>query len=282
MTAPGAPRTGARARNAAFWAAAAPGWIRQADRHDRVAGPLGDCALRALAPRPGDRALDVGCGCGGTTSALAAAGCDAVGLDLEPAMVAAAESRFPGIRFHAADIEVATPPGGPYDLVYSRMCLMLLADPVAGLRRIRSALRPGGRLAATVFRAGCANPWLFATVLGAAPHLGPMPPLPMGDEPGPFAWADPDRVTALLTAAGFTDAAVEPYDVTLSPGAAPDEVAEWLIDQGPAGVPYRAASPEARAAARAGVARLTERFRDPAGRYRLPSGIWLLTAVDAR
>jgi SAM-dependent methyltransferase len=267
-----------RARNAAFWAAAAPGWIRQADRHDRIAAPLGAAALAALAPRPGERALDVGCGCGGTTAELAAACGTAVGVDLSPAMVAAAAARFPHLTFAAADIETTDPPGGPYDLVFSRMCLMLLADPVAASRRLHAALAPGGRLAATVFRDGAANPWLFATVLGAAPHVGALPPLPVGDEPGPFAFADPARITRVLTAAGFTGVAVAPRDVVLDCGPDPDEVTAWLIEQGPAGAPYAAAPPDRRAAGRAGVAKLIARFRGPDGGYRLPAGIWLITA----
>ena len=267
-----------RARNAAFWAAAAPGWIRQADRHDRIAAPLGAAALEALAPRPGERALDVGCGCGGTTAELAAACGTAVGVDLSPAMVAAAAARFPHLTFAAADIETADPPGGPYDLVFSRMCLMLLADPVAGGRRVHAALAAGGRLAATVFRDGAANPWLFATVLGAAPHVGALPPLPVGDEPGPFAFADPARITRILTAAGFTGVAVAPRDVVLDCGPDPDEVTAWLIEQGPAGAPYAAAPPDRQAAARAGVAKLIARFRGSDGGYRLPAGIWLITA----
>jgi SAM-dependent methyltransferase len=267
-----------RERNAAFWAAAAPGWIRQADRHDRIGAPLGAVALEALAPRPGERALDVGCGCGGTTAELAAACGTAVGVDLSPAMVAAAGARFPHLTFVAADIETAAPPGDPYDLVFSRMCLMLLADPVAGCRGIHAALAPGGRLAATVFRDAAANPWLYATVLGAAPHVGALPPLPIGDEPGPFAFADAARVSRILTAAGFIDVAVAPRDVVLDCGPDPDEVATWLIEQGPAGAPYAAAPPDRRAAARAGVAKLIGRFRGPDGGYRLPAGIWLITA----
>ena len=274
-----ARRAALRERNAAFWAAAAPGWIRQADRHDRIAAPHGAAALEALAPRPGERALDVGCGCGGTTAELAAACGSAVGVDLSPAMVAAAAARFPGLTFAAADIETAAPPGAPYDLVFSRMCLMLLADPVAGCRRLHAALAPGGRLAATVFRDGAANPWLYATVLGAAPHVGALPPPPVGDEPGPFAFADAARIIRVLTAAGFTDVAVARRDVVLDCGPDPDEVATWLIEQGPAGAPYAAAAPDRRAAARAGVAKLIARFRGSDGGYRLPAGTWLITAL---
>ncbi|MEV4282653.1 class I SAM-dependent methyltransferase [Actinoplanes xinjiangensis] len=279
-----------RARNVDFWARSAPGWAEQADRHDEIGRPLGAVALDRLQPRPGERVLDVGCGCGGTTAEIAravTASGSAVGLDLAEAMVAAARRRFTrpgatGPRFVAGDVEtLGVVPGAPFDAVYSRMTLMLLADPLAGLTTIRRSMRAGGRLAATVFRDGRVNPWLPAALLGAAAHLGPLPPLPVGDEPGPFAFADADRVTRLLTRAGFTDIDLRPYDVTLNAPDDPDAVTEWLIEVGPAGVAYRDATPESRRLARAGAARLLERFRTAGTGYRLPAGLWLITARRA-
>lgn len=277
-----------RSRNATFWAQAAPGWIRHADRQDDIGRPLGAAGMRRLAPRPAERVLDVGCGCGGTTAELASAvGADGtvVGIDLAEAMVAAARARFPsdrypGIRFQAADIETLdVVPGAPFDAAYSRMTLMLLADPVSGCTTIRRALRPGGRLVATVFRDGGVNPWLPAAMLGAAPHIGALPPLPVGDEPGPFSFADPARLSRVLTAAGFAAIMIEPHDVTMDAPDEPDVVAEWLIELGPAGAAYRAAPPVGQASARVGAARLLDRFLEPGIGYRLPAGIWLVTAV---
>jgi SAM-dependent methyltransferase len=276
-----------RARNADFWARTAPGWADQADRHDEIGRPLGAVALDRLRPRPGERVLDVGCGCGGTTAEIARAVApsgSAVGLDLAEAMVTAARARFTGPdgggpRFVTGDVEtLGTVPGAPFDAVYSRMTLMLLADPVAGLSTLRRSMRPGARLAATVFRDGRANPWLPAALLGAAPHLGPLPPLPIGDEPGPFAFADATRVTRLLTAAGFAGIVLQRCDVALDAPDDPEVVTEWLIEIGPAGAAYRDAEPTARGRARAGAARLLERFRAAGTGYRLPTGLWLITA----
>jgi len=274
-----------RARNARFWDRAAPGWIRHAERQDELGRPLGAAALDRLRAGPGERVLDVGCGCGGTTAELAAAVGPtgvAVGVDLSEAMVAQARTRFPGPSFLAGDIEtIGVVPGAPFDAVYSRMTLMLLADPAAGLTTIARALRPGGRLAATVFRDGGAVPWLFAAVLGAAPYLGPMPPLPLGAEPGPFAFAEPARLARALTRAGFDDVEIEARDVTLEAPDDPDAVAEWLIEIGPAGAAYREATPEGQALARSGATRLLERFRTAGSGYRLPTGLWSVTAESA-
>jgi SAM-dependent methyltransferase len=280
-----------RARNADFWGRTAPGWVHQADRHDDLGRPLGAVALDWLRPQPGERVLDVGCGCGGTTAEIAQAVTplgSAIGLDLAEAMVATARDRFSvpggeGPRFVAGDVEtLETVPGAPFDAVYSRMTLMLLTDPVAGLTTVRRSMRAGARLAATVFRDGRVNPWLPAALLGAAAHLGPMPPLPVGDEPGPFAFADPARVTRLLTAAGFADIDIHPYDVTLDAPDDPRSVTEWLIEIGPAGAAYRDAEPTVQSRTRAGVARLLERFRTAGTGYRLPTGLWLITARSDR
>ncbi|MFC7532937.1 class I SAM-dependent methyltransferase [Actinoplanes sp. GCM10030250] len=276
-----------RARNADFWARTAPGWIHQADRHDEIGRPLGAAALDWLRPQPGERVLDVGCGCGGTTAEIARAVApegSAIGLDLAEAMVAKARDRFTGPggggpRFVAGDIETLdTVPGAPFDAVYSRMTLMLLADPVAGLTAVRRSMRAGARLAATTFRDGRVNPWLPAAMLGAAAHLGPLPPLPIGDEPGPFAFADATRVTDLFTAAGFTTINIQAYDVVLDAPDDPEAVTEWLIEIGPAGAAYRDAELTTQGYARAGAARLLERFRTAGTGYRLPAGLWLITA----
>ena len=239
-----------------------------------------------LRAAPGERILDVGCGTGGTAAELAAMVAPAgqvTGIDLAPSMAQAARARFAAVanvRFAACDIETADRiPGAPFDAAYARMVLMLLADPVAGCASIRRSLRPGGRLAATVFRDAAASPWLPAALLGAAPHLGPLPQLPIGDEPGPFAFADPARPRKALTAAGFTDIGVRPVDTVLRTPDDPDKLAGWLIEIGPAGAAYRAAHPAQQAAARHGTAALLRRFRTPGTGYQLPAGIWLLTAT---
>ncbi|AGZ43641.1 class I SAM-dependent methyltransferase [Actinoplanes friuliensis] len=280
-----ATTTALRARNADFWARAAPGWIAHADHHDDWSRPLGAPALDRLSIGPRERVLDAGCGCGGTTADLAravgAAGY-AVGVDLSEEMVAAARRRHPGVEFVAGDLEtMKVVRGAPFDAAYSCMALMLPADPVAVLTTVMNSLHPGGRLAATVFREQSTVPWLPAAVLGAAAHVGALPPLPVGDEPGPFALADPARTRKALTAAGFDTIAIEPRDVVLETPDDPDAVTSWLIGIGPAGAAYREAPPEAQAAARSGAARLLSRFRTPGVGYRLPTGIWLITAECA-
>jgi SAM-dependent methyltransferase len=238
---------------------AGPSWARHAGV---VIGPL--------ALPYGERVLDVGCGTGDTVLAFATQGATVVGVDFSAPMLEVARARcahLDQVSFVQADL-VTFVPDGFFDLAYSRMCLMLLEDPIPALANIRAALLPGGRLVATVFREMADNPWLPAVVMGAAPHLGPMPPLPLPGEPGPFAWADPDLIVKLLDAAGFSRVLVEASNFHTPVGSV-----EALIELGPAAGAYREASPAAREAARSGVSALLERFNGE-----LPTGIWTVTA----
>jgi hypothetical protein len=111
------------------------------------------------------------------------------------------------------------------------------------------------------------NPWLPAVVMGAAPHLGPIPPLPLPGEPGPFAWADPDLIGKLLDASGFSRVLVEASDFHVPLGSV-----TALIELGPAAGAYREASPASQEAARAGVSALLARFNGE-----LPTGMKILS-----
>ncbi|HEV8253595.1 MAG TPA: methyltransferase domain-containing protein [Vicinamibacteria bacterium] len=102
--------------------------------------------LELLAPRPGERILDLGCGTGHLTRRIADAGAEVVGLDIDPGMIERARSHYPGLRFERGD--AADFAGGPYDAVFSNAALHWVRDPEAAVRCIAGALRPGGRFVA--------------------------------------------------------------------------------------------------------------------------------------
>jgi SAM-dependent methyltransferase len=230
-------------------------WAQEWYRTDRSFADLSrrlDAAIAALAP-PEGRALDIGCGAGGTSLALAAARphLSVEGLDLSEGLVAvalqrAAEAGLPNLAFSVGDASaIAT---GPYDLAVSRHGVMFFADPVAAFTHIRAGLNPGAPLVFSCFRHASENGW--ATALAEA--LGE-PVSEPGTAPGPFAFGDPDHVATILAAAGWTAATPQAIDFTYRAGAGDDPVEDALAF-------FRRIGPAARALAEAPKADLPPRL----------------------
>ncbi|HEY3615011.1 MAG TPA: methyltransferase domain-containing protein [Gaiellales bacterium] len=196
--------------------------------------------LERNGPEPGMRVLDVGCGFGETTLQLAGLvgpGGSAVGTDccrrfLE---VARADARAAGVTnaaFELADAQTAAfePEFG---LAFARFGTMFFADPVAGMRNIRSALAPGGRLLMVVWAPIEDNPWLAFARAVVQRHLPAEASVPVPG-PGPFSLSDADVVTRTLTAAGYRDVALERTTAVVQVGASVDEALAFQLTIGPA------------------------------------------------
>ena len=209
----------ANAAQVAYWNdAAGRTWADLQDRIDRQIRPLGLAAMERLAPASGEQVLDVGCGCGDTSLELARrVGPEGgvLGLDISAPMLEVARGRAEAagarnLAFHEADAQTAALPGGR-DAVFSRFGVMFFADPTAAFANLRSALRPGGRLGFVCWRPLAENLWMRLPAETAAGLVPPAPP-PEPGAPGPFAFADPDRVRRILAEAGFTGIDLTPHD----------------------------------------------------------------------
>jgi ubiquinone/menaquinone biosynthesis C-methylase UbiE len=105
--------------------------------------------LRAGA-RPGDRALDIGCGTGEFTAELAAAGANVVGIDVAEAALRRARTRHPALDFRIAEIDGTLPlRDNEFDLVWASEVIEHVADTARWLSEVRRVLAPGGRLLLT-------------------------------------------------------------------------------------------------------------------------------------
>lgn len=205
-------------------------WAEEWRRTDRSLADLSrhlTAAILTAAPHP-TRILDIGCGAGATTLALARARPDGriVGVDLSASLIAAAETRCTADRITNATFLVgdATTAGqGPFDLLVSRHGVMFFADPVAAFVRLHAQAAPGATLVVSCFRDRARN--AFAGDLVAA-LTGTIPTDPPAYAPGPFAFVDDARVAAILTAAGWQDATATATEFDYVAGEGTDAIAD--------------------------------------------------------
>ncbi len=267
----------------AFWnGAGGEKWLRSTERLERGLTPLGQAAIDAAQPKAGERVLDIGCGAGPTSQKLAQAvgsSGEVLGVDVSQALVAAAKQRATGmnnLRFTVADASAAKF-DGKYDLLFSRFGVMFFADPPGAFANLRRALKPGGRLAFVCWRAFKENGWAFIPFMAAVPHLPPIQ-RPEPNAPGPFAFADGDRVKGILEQAGFADVALKPFDTKMANSNSLEEAVVFSSEIGPVSRVLSDASDEQRSKAVAAIrAALQKRLDDGAG-LSLPAACWIVTA----
>ena len=219
-------------------------WVSNQQRLDAMLAGFGEAAIAAGAPQAGEWVLDVGCGAGATSLALAERVGDdghVLGVDISDALVGRARELVPPaapIAFSVADAGSALLPPHAFDLLFSRFGVMFFEDPVAAFAHMRGALKPGGRLAFACWRGAAENDWARLP-MGAVRDLVPASPPPDPEAPGPFSFADPDRIMRILAAAGFTAVTITPCDHSIPFGrgetreAAIDDAVAMAFEIGP-------------------------------------------------
>lgn len=257
-------------------------WAEEWRRTDRSFGPLTDRLLDPAALGAFAQVLDIGCGAGELVERLAAWHPQAqlLGIDISAELLAVARARcgqLPNARFAEADAASwrADCEARP-DLLISRHGVMFFADPVAAFAHLRAQAAPGARLRFSCFRARADNEWVAAL-------MAALPPQPPSDPqaPGPFAFADPDRVEAILAGAGWGDIGFEPIDYAMIVGDGPDAVDEGLAYLQRIGPAARAIAelPEAERPAVRERMRAMLASRHKGGALGLPAASWIVTAA---
>lgn len=274
-----------------FWnTVLAPKFIRY--RHILVDGLShhSDAVFPSLPVKTGDRVLDVGCGFGDTAIRLArhvGPSGSVVGIDCCDAFLDRARNdvqlaALENVSFCRGDAETALPKA-EFDVVFARFGTMFFANPVAALRRMREALRPGGRMVHIVWRDRADNPWLSMAknvVLRV---------LPQPDEdglscgPGPFSMADEAATRKMMAAAGYADIRFRRVDAPVLIGGNVREAIDFQLALGPAGEVFR----EAGALGEEKRAEIEAALSDAIGRQRIStdgivmaSSSWVISAIN--
>jgi SAM-dependent methyltransferase len=271
----------------AYWNG--PGGQRWTDRQqaqDIMLAPVSDILIDRARVGAGERIVDVGCGCGVTSVALAqrvgAAG-HVLGIDISAPMLARARQIAPAdlpVDFALADATVYPFDPASIDLLFSRFGVMFFADPALSFANMRRALRPTGRLAFACWREPRENPWMMTPLQAVYQHVPKMPPQGPED-PGPFAFGSEARVHRILSEAGFLDIAMEPCGLMLdiAIGRGLEAAAESALEIGPASRALEGQPPELRAAAKDSVREALAPFAK-GQTVSLPGSIWVVTASN--
>jgi ubiquinone/menaquinone biosynthesis C-methylase UbiE len=248
-------------------------------------------ALRSDPPARGDRVVDIGCGFGDTACKLAGIvgpegsvlGLDAAERFIDAARAESEAAGVENVEFEVADVQRELP-GGPYDYAFARMGTMFFANPVAAMRNVSSALKPGGKLCMIVWRRKIDNEFFFRTEEIVDKHV-PREAVEESDGltcgPGPFSMANADTTSTVLTAAGFTNVALRRLDVEITYGASPQEAVEASFAIGPAAETMRLAgdrADEVRPVIAAEIYNLASEYERPDGHIIAPASAWVVTA----
>src|ERR687898_2922679 len=204
-----------RQQSKALWDALAPGWHAWREELWKASRPVSEWMIRRLDPQPGDTMLELAAGLADTglmAARLVGETGSVIVTDFAPEMLAGARRRAEEIGMENADFRVLA--AGRMDLetdsvdgVLCRWAYMLTTDPAAAFAETRRVLRPGGRLAFSVWASRERNPALslVGRVLESRGDIAPPEP----EAPGAFAMADPGRIRELVVGAGFAEPEIE-------------------------------------------------------------------------
>jgi SAM-dependent methyltransferase len=262
-------------------------WVARQAHTDLTLQPVTEALLAFAAPRPGERVLDVGCGCGGPTLDFARAvgpSGRVAALDISGPMLAEGAARASAAGLANIDwlkADPATAALDRYDLLTSAFGVMFFGDPVSAFANMRRAAGPKARMAVVCWRSLAENPWMDVPMRAVAPHLPPRP-APAPHAPGMFAFADPGRVAEVLTAAGWGPPRCERLDLDLdiAAGRGLQEAVEQSTQIGAVNSWLRNQPVEVVSAAVASLREALAPHADGAS-VRLPGAMWLIASTPA-
>lgn len=200
-----------------------------------------------VAGHGGRRVLDIGCGTGAISLAVARRARQCTGIDISAPMLAIARARAQGegraIDFIEADAQRHAFAPGAFDTLVSRLGVMFFDDPAAAFANLHRAATPDARMALIAWRSPAENPFMTAAEAALPPSLLTLPPRQPGG-PGQFGFADRQKAQRILEGGGWQGIDIQPFDVSCAfPEAA---LAAYLTRFGPLGLALHDADPSLR------------------------------------
>jgi SAM-dependent methyltransferase len=266
-------------------------WAQDDDTMARLLRPVCEALLDHAGVEDCVSALDVGCGGGSQSVMLAqrlAAGARVLGVDISQPMLEVARDKANQVGddgatldFLLADASSHAFAPDSFDLVFSRFGVMFFDDPVAAFTNLRAAMHPRGRLSFSCWQPLKDNAWSWIPIQAALQYVAP-PERTDPHAPGPFAFADPERVRSILDAAGFDKIALHSFTPTLHISEAPTlgESVRELARIGPVARLLTDQEPGVMDSVFAAMEQVLEPYYE-AGELKLPAAVWFVTAVAA-
>jgi len=259
-------------------------WVERQLSQDLGLGPILEATLQRAQVRHGERIVDIGCGTGASSIALAeraGPSGQVLGVDVSAPMLARAAERLPRgapVKFVRADATTYQFELAAFDLLFSRFGVMFFAEPARAFANLRTALKPNGRLVFACWRKFDENPWLQVPLHATLEHVPPLP-RPGPDDPGPFSFANEQRVHRILADAGFQSVVLEPRDFNLDIACEGgiEEALKAAMALGPTSRALQDQGPETRAAVAISIRRALEPYQR-GKQVTLAGAIWLVSA----
>ena len=262
-------------------------WVEMQREIESIVVPFGEAALKVAALQRGERVIDIGCGCGDTSIELArrvgTAGM-VLGVDVSKPMLEVARSRgalerCANLSFSNADASETQLPKNT-DLLFSRFGVMFFHQPSLAFSHLRMSLRTGGRCVFVCWRTPRDNAWAM-TPLAAARKAMDITRAPADpNAPGPFAFAEEDRLRTILSNAGYGSIDVVRFDAQIFLGATPRAAAESALRLGPTARLVREVGAEHETAILDAVEAAFMPLASPDGRVSLNGSAWIVSATN--
>ena len=262
------------------WGKMAPGWERRNEWMAGATGRVNEWIVEKADPQPGQVVLDVAAGPGDLGFQVARQvgdGGRVMSTDFAPEMVAVARrigdrQGLTNVEYRVLDAERMDLDDDSVDAVVCRWGYMLMADAAAALSESRRVLRDGGPLAFAVWASPEGNPWAAAPAITLVQRGHLQPPEP--GAPGIFAMADPDRVRALVTGAGFGEPELEEISFDFRYADFDDFWDVLIRIAGPLARAIAALPEDERQATREAIEQSIAPFRKEDGSYVTPAVCW--------